>query len=286
MATNLAGSRSSHNWANALIGKAEAVKRFANTREMIMRLRFYGVVVGLLLVGCGPTDADRKVLTDAYARYGTRDFAGTEELAGKYIDKEPTADNVDEAFYLRGLARYGRGDRIGATADLGKALERTKRADMKYKANMTLGDIAFDQYRWEEAVADYQKALGAGAGVEPRLQFRLGAALQAVGQWDNARAHFEAVAGPGGDAALAERARERMEARVFSLQFGAFKEGVRAGDLARQLKAAGIPANVASELRDKQLVFVVRAGSYTTWADAEAARKRVAVRYPGAVVVP
>ena len=251
-----------------------------------MRFSMCAIAVVILLGGCGPTEGDRKVLTEAYARYGVRDFAGTEDLAGKYIEKEPTAENVDEAFYLRGLARYGRGDRVGATADLGKAIEHTKRADLKCKAYMTMGDIAFDQYRWEDAVTDYQGAMGTGVKVEPRLEFRLGAALQAVGQWENARQHFAAVGVGGGDAALAERARERMEAKVFSLQFGAFKEGARAGELLRQVKGAGIQASVGSELHEKQLVFVVRAGSYTTWRDAEAGRKRVAGKYPGAVVVP
>src|ERR1700761_2645850 len=107
-------------------------------RRVLAGLTWSGVMALGLLSGCGPTDADRQALSDAYGRYGAHDFAGTEELAGKYIEKEPTAENVDEAFYLRGLARYGRGDRIGATADLGKAIERTKRADLKYKAYMTL----------------------------------------------------------------------------------------------------------------------------------------------------
>ncbi len=252
-----------------------------------MRIRRLLPLAALLVSACGPTPEDRKNLSDAYGSYAARDFVGTETYAGAYIEKQPTADNVDEAFYLRGLARYGRGDRVGAVPDLEKAIEHSKRADLKYKAYMTLGDIAFDQNKWDEAAGDYQKAILSAVGmtVEPRLEFRLGVALQAIGQWDSARGHLALVAASP-DAGLAQRARERIDAKAFSLQFGAFKEGARAGELLRQVRAAGINAAAASEMHNGQLVFVVRAGSYTTLADAENARKRVAGKFPGTVVVP
>ncbi|HUO09601.1 MAG TPA: SPOR domain-containing protein [Phycisphaerae bacterium] len=253
-----------------------------------MRVRVCTALSALLLVSCGPTEADKKVLSDAYVSYASRDFAGTENLAGTYIQKEPTAENVDEAFYLRGLARYGRGDRAGAAADLQKAIEHTKRADLKCKAYMTLGDIAFDEGKWDEAAANYQKALGAGVAagtVEPRMEFRLGVALQAIGQWDHARPHL-AIAAASKDAALAQRARERLEAAAFTLQFGAFTQGARAGELQRRLKAAGIVASANSEMHNGQVVFVVRAGNYTTLADAELARRKLAAKWPGVVVIP
>ena len=252
-----------------------------------MRIRPFLPLAALLVSACGPTPEDLKNLNDAYVNYAARDFVGTETHAGAYIEKQPTADNVDEAVYLRGLARYGRGDRVGAVPDLQKAIEHSRRADLKYKACMTLGDIAFDQNHWEEAAGDYQKAIASAVGVtaEPRLEFRLGAALQAIGQWDSARAHLALVAASQ-DAALAQRARERMDAKAFALQFGAFKEGARAGELVRQVRAAGINAAATSEMHNGQLVFVVRSGSYTTLADAENARKRVGGKFPGAVVVP
>ena len=252
-----------------------------------MRIRSLFPLVALLLGACGPTPEDRKNLSDAYANYASRDFVGAETHAGAYIEKQPTADNVDEAFYLRGLARYGRGDRVGAAPDLQKAIEHSKRADLKYKAYMTLGDIAYDQNHWEAAAGDYQNAITSAVGmtVEPRLEFRLGVALQSLGQWDNARTHLVIVVASS-DAALAQRARERMAAKAFSLQFGAFKEGARAGELVRQLRAAGINASPASEMHGAQLVFVARAGAYTTLADAENARRRIAGKFPGVVVVP
>jgi tetratricopeptide (TPR) repeat protein len=259
----------------------------AQLPEASMRIRPFFPLAALVLTACGPTASDRKNLSDAYSAYAARDFAGTENAATSYIQKQPTADNVDEAFYLRGLARYGRADRVGAAADLHNAVDRTKRSDLKYKAYMTLGDIAFDQNQWDEAAADYRKAIASAVGitVEPRVEFRLGVALQSLGQWDSARAHLALVAASR-DAALAERARERMGAKAFSLQFGAFKEGARAGELVRQLRSAGINAAASSEMHNGQLVFVVRSGAYTTLADADNARKRVADKYPNAVVVP
>ena len=148
-----------------------------------MRIRQSLPLIALLFTACGPTPEDRKNLSDAYSAYATHDFIATESHAGAYIQNQPTADNVDEAFYLRGLARYGRGDRINAADDLQKAIDHTKRPDLKYKAYMTLGDIAFDQNHWQDAADDYQKAISAAVGipVEPRLEFRLGVALQSIG---------------------------------------------------------------------------------------------------------
>jgi tetratricopeptide (TPR) repeat protein len=259
----------------------------AQLREAFMRIRLFFPLAAILLTACGPTAADRKNLSDAYASYAARNFIAAENAATAYIQNQPTADNVDEAFYLRGLARYGRADRVGAAADLHKAIDRTKRSDMKYKAWMTLGDIAFDQNHWDEAAGDYQKAIASAAGItaEPRLEFRLGVALQSIGHWESARANL-ALAAASTDAALAQRARERMDAKAFSLQFGAFKEGARAGELVRQLHAAGINAVATSEMHNGQLVFVVRSGSYTTLADADSARQRIAAKYPNAVVIP
>src|ERR1700733_4152125 len=62
---------------------------------------FVLVLLWGLVAGCGPTEADKKALRDAYSSYGAREFAQTETLAGFYIQNEPTAENVDEAFYLR-----------------------------------------------------------------------------------------------------------------------------------------------------------------------------------------
>ncbi len=72
-------------------------------------------------------------------------------------------------------------------ADLRAALSKTTRADVKGKSNRALGDIAYDREQWAEALKDYQGAVESGFAFPPATQtyldYRMGAVLQAQGQW-------------------------------------------------------------------------------------------------------
>jgi hypothetical protein len=56
--------------------------------------------------------------------------------------------------------------------------------------------------------------------------------------------------------------------------------------LIKQLKAAGIAATAATELRDGKILYMVRSGSYNTNSEAESARSRLLSKFPAATVVP
>jgi tetratricopeptide (TPR) repeat protein len=245
------------------------------------------VAAGVLgLIGCTATAADRKALAAGYAQYQARQFDQAEQAATAYMTKYPSAENLDEALYLRGLSRLGRGDKGGGAQDLTAAIARSKRNDLKGKAYRALGDVAYDAMHWGEAQRDYGRALAVGGGgAAGYVNYRMGAALQAEGRWDEAKPYLDKAAASG-EAAVADRAAERAAARYFTLQFGAFRESGNATALARELNAAQVPAGVFKETHEGQTVYAVRAGGYATWAAADGARAKVLGKYPLVTVFP
>lgn len=254
--------------------------------ERAAGLGLAAMAVALGLAGCTATDADRKALAAGYAQYQSRQFDQAEQAATGYMTKYPSAENLDEALYLRGLARLGRGDKGGAAQDLTAAIAKSKRNDLKAKAHRTLGDIAFDGTRWPEAQREYEQALAAGGGgAAGYVNYRIGATLQAEGRWDQAKTYLDKAAASG-EANVADRAAERAGARYFTLQFGSFREPTNANALARELNAGQVPAGVFKETHEGQVVYAVRAGGYATWAAADGARAKLLAKYPLVTVYP
>ena len=150
------------------------------------------------------------------------------------------------------------------------------------------------------ALEDYQKSMDIGkapvewgqeknaASSKPDayVNYRAGACLQNLGQWDKARGYFDTVVSVGADPQLTARAVKRLNASHFALQFGAFADGPKAAELIKQLKGAGITATAATEMREGKLLYLVRSGSYNTYTEAESARSRLLSKFPAATIVP
>jgi tetratricopeptide (TPR) repeat protein len=248
--------------------------------------RFLLVAGVLLLTACVPSDADKAALKEGFLQYSNRQFDPAEAAAENYLKKNPTAPNIDEAHYLRGLARMSKNNPTGATEDLNTAIAKSQRKDLKAKAHRALGDIAYDAAQWEPAAEQYEKSLTfAPEQSDAHICYRAGAALQNAGQWDRARVHLQRAATIKTDP-LSERAATRLNARNFSLQFGAFSDAARGADLVRQLKTAGITATATSELRDGKLLYLIRHGTFNTLAEAEKERTRFLLKFPTITIVP
>jgi tetratricopeptide (TPR) repeat protein len=250
------------------------------------------MILLMVLGGCGTTEADKKSLQEGYALYGARKLDQSEAVATKFIEKNPDSPNVDEALYLRALSRLSRGgsvNRVQAAEDLRQAIARTQRPDLKAKAYRALADIDFDAMKWKEAREGYEKAMAGAPAKGPLmsyLDYRIGACYQAVGEWDKSRPYFQKVAADNADAYLVERSVVRMYAQSYALQFGAFQEGPKAAELVNALKGNGIAATIVSEMREGKLLYMVRSGSYKTWAEADGQRDRMLARYPLVTIVP
>ena len=260
------------------------VQRVRNNRFSVLLL----AILASALSACAiPTDKDKADLANGFTQYTQRQFSPAGAIASNYIQKFPNDEHIDEAYYLRGLARQGTGDKVGATQDLTAAIAKTKRLDLKSKANRALGDLAFDAQRWDDAIAFYQASIkDVPEPIDSFAYARLGASLQALGKWDEARSYFLKVIETNADPALTQRAIVRKNARSFELQFGAYQDAANARTLAAQLKTEAIVAIPTSELRDGKLWYLVRSGAFHTYAEADLARKRYLPKHPLIIIVP
>ena len=242
-----------------------------------------------LLASCQTPDADPKSLQLAVTKYNARQIEEAEDICTRYIAASPSGERLDEAYYVRGLCRLTRGSRALAAQDLKQALAKTIRIDLKAKAHRALGDIQFESQDWAAAQKDYQAALAAGSLPPPTvtmINYRIGASLQAQGQWAGAKPWFDKVVSAGNDAMLKERAVGRMYATHYSLQFGAFREAPMAREMSAKMQSEGLTAVLDSELREGQLMYLVRSGSYPNWAEAIAARDRLLPKFPLVAIIP
>ncbi len=246
------------------------------------------VMAGWSLGGCGATASDKKLLAQGFADYEAHRVDEAQAAATKFIEKNLNAENLDEAYYLRGLTEFTKGDRPGAAQDLQIAIGKSKREDLKGKSYGILGEMAFNGQRWEQALDYFKSTLECyPAGQAPvAVYFRIGATLQAMGQWEKARPYLDRAIALKPDAVMLQRAIQRRNATSFALQYGAYKEGPRAREAADQLRAAGINSMIASEMREGQLLFMVRSGSYRTFDEADFARQQLVAKYPLVTVVP
>jgi tetratricopeptide (TPR) repeat protein len=149
--------------------------------------------------------------------------------------------------------------------------------------------MAFDGQRWEQAMDYYNKAVSFyPLGKAPvGVYFRVGATLQALGQWDKSRPYFDKVVALKPETLMLQRALQRRSATFFALQYGAFREGPKAAELANQVRnTVGIPTIINTELRENTVLFLVRSGNYKTFEEANFARQRMLPKYPLVAIVP
>src|SRR4051812_45874659 len=135
----------------------------------------------LFLASCATPEGEQKSLKSGFARYSANQPAEAESIADSFITANPNAPTVDEAYYLRGLARMARNNRLLATADLRMAISKTARPDLKGKAYRALGDLSAEQLQWADAQKNYEASLATAAMSAPNvtyLNFAIGACMQ------------------------------------------------------------------------------------------------------------
>ena len=257
----------------------------------VNRLSVFVCVCLWLIPGCVVSETDRRMLATGFSHYSARQFDKSHAAADEFIMRNPNAENVDEAYYLRGLCRISRNEKNNAAKDLQTAIAKSRRPDLKAKANRALADIAYDNAQWQEAITGYQKSLTIATPsptAAVHINYRLGTCFQNLGQWANAKPYFQKVITSPTDPAYSRFALARIDARAFSLQFGAFRDQPNAAVLVKQLTTPplSITAMVTTELRDGQLFYLVRSGSYATLEEAQAARTRLLPKHPKVTIAP
>jgi len=213
--------------------------------------------------------------TDAYA-------AGDNRLAVERMDaflaEAGRTREAAEAFYVRGLAKYKLGDRAGARQDMQEALARTEDSLLAAKASLALGDLAFEADEMALAENMYRQALAdLEEGVKPtdHAHFRLGNVLQRQGRWREADVEFSRVIYFFNGSELARRSKQRLHARAWTVQAGAYAKHENAVAALERMKRASLAARIEPFMAGRQLQFVIKVGRYPSYEQAVAALSNV-----------
>jgi len=247
------------------------------------------LVVLLLCVGCQEalSPQARQLLQNGYAASTAGNNQTVIDSMDAFLRDNAKSARADEAYYLRGLAKYHSGDLAGAKADLQAALDRTGKKEVAGKAALALGDLAWDADDMPAASDKYATAIvniNSSAPPADHAAYRLGCALQRLGRWQEADVQFSRVAELFAGGELASRAGRRMHCRAWTIQAGAFDNKSRAEAAARELVSRNLPASVQPTMGEGKLLFVVQVGRYSNHEQAAAALPSISQYQPDAFV--
>ena len=243
------------------------------------------------LCGCAtlPASAVQRI-READRAYQTRRYGVAEKLLDPVIGSHGDKPDVAEALYLRGLCRLRTDRPAEARADLDRALYLARRNDLIDRLHTQLGNIEFDNERYNRAAVYYEHAYDDLPNRPPkdRVGYQYGVALQRLGRFADARSVLNGVAGdfPGSDYAASARRKAAWRHDYFAIQCGAYRKIGGAHNHARSLKNQGIDAIAQPDDSALTRRYVVRVGRYNTFATARQALPRVLRFQPDAFIVP
>lgn len=227
-------------------------------------------------------------LPAGYQAYENHDYAAAHNTAAAFVRTNPKSPNIDEAYYLAGLAQEAQGHVAAAQTDYLAAITHSNRPQLISKSSAALGDIAYSVGQFHHAIRYYQRAaqVDPSVGLPVAELMRLAISQQNVGDWAAANATFSAIeqASPGTTAALI--AQQRYGQTHFCVQFGAYSISGAAWNEVRALHLVGINALVISQSLHGHTLYLVQSGFFSTFKAALAARTVWAARQPQAIVVP
>jgi len=250
-----------------------------------------GVVLALMLCpGCGGplSPQARQLLRAGYDVFEKGDYAAAIEKLSTFLRDNAGSSRADEAYYLRGLAKRRTDDPGGAKDDLNSAIAATQNKELRAKALVALGDLAYEgddmalaENMYRQALADIER----GQKPSDHAHYRLGTVLQRQGRWTEADVQFDRVVYLFGDSQLARLAARRTHCTAWTIQAGAYADKRRADLAAKRLRDKKLPAVSRATLRDGKPLFLVLVGRFASYEQAAAALGRTKERRPDAFIV-
>lgn len=253
------------------------------------------LVMGFVAVGTGCQPKADPGLARGYAALDQKQYDQAMAAADEYLKRNPTGSGAAEAMYLKGRAIEDRtkGSAAETTANLQqarahylRALQLSPSAVLEAYLYTSLGNMSYwlEDYSSAESywVTAHQKL--SNQDLKAWVLYRLGMTRQKLGKWAQADAAFAQVNRdhPGTEAAA--RARGRHGARNFHVQVGAFKSQASADKLVASLRGQRYPAG--RQHRADVGLHVVLVGPYGSYAEALAAKGRLAGQFKDALIIP
>ena len=251
-----------------------------------------GLSVGLLyLAGCASLPEEgRQELLQAHQSYEQGNFAGAETASDRVISRYPSAIEIAEAYYLRGMARVRRGRTAQAQADFRQALKHCRRTDLQAQAAIALAMILQQDGAYAEAAPYYQ---GAADRLQPgdllaETHYNLGLCRERAGQWPAARQAFKRMIHeyPSGPYTAQARRHLAWPGDHFAVQCGVFSNPANAARLLGQLRGQGFDAYLEPHTGSRPSGSAGRVGRFPDYAAAKRALPLVRGPVSDAYIVP
>lgn len=254
------------------------------------------MLLGLgLLSGCQtPLDtAGQSLLSQAYRNFEYGQYDTVIDLTGEFLTDYPRAAERSEALYLRGLS-YRRSEPANdeaALVDLRRSANLcTQNSAARSMAELAIGHIMFERNTASsqlEAINYYQQALPNLPDTAPKdaLLYRLAVASQNLGQWSQADRYLSQCMNEFPESGFAEASRIRFGARQFRVQLAAYSNLARATAHIDELSQSGITADWTPIQRGSNVLYAVRYGRYSNYAEAMDGLSSIRYVQPDAAIV-
>jgi tetratricopeptide (TPR) repeat protein len=232
------------------------------------------------LAGCTtlPPSAVREI-ENANQAYRSRDFDRAEDMLTPVIRSHPEIPDTAEAMYLRALCHIRLHRREAARADLKRAIPLSLRPELTALAYAQLGNLAFDEEDYPQAIGCYRQAVPGLPAQRPTDQvlYQYGLSLQRCGRFADARFAWADVVMDYDGSPYADAAERKLAWPYdhFSLQCGAFSKLDSARELAGELKARGFEARILRDPRAQSTLYMVYSGRHSTFASAVTEREAI-----------
>lgn len=241
----------------------------------------------------------QETLNAAYAAFGRKQYDEAMAGAERVLAGNPQSRGAAEGQYLRGRVLEERSRAAAASGNVAGARAAMKSARDAYNAALLLappptveGDIRTQLANVAYHQEDYATAIAQGTAAFEKLTdpqarawvlYRVGLSQQRFGNFRDADRTFAAVQQQFPSTEQARRAAAHQGARGFHVQVGTFNSPANADAALKDLRAAGV---IGMSLANPAGQQVVRVGPAPTYEQAKALRARLAVKYPGAIIVP
>ena len=179
---------------------------------------FRSLLLGSSLVGCADNSVLYQQMTGAYQAHR---FAEARDKAVKLSDQS-RGDIQEQAKYIAGISAYRLGLDDAALADL-QPLARTSDATIAGPSAATCGIIYYERMQDSSAMRYLKIARTKVIGEDQaRVYYHMGLIDQRTGRWTEARREMSRALDVTGDREFRKVIEQRMNARSFTLQFGAY----------------------------------------------------------------
>lgn len=243
--------------------------------------------------GCSRTASmqGQALLTLAKKQYDSNDYTLAAHTLTEFLKREGGVQEANEAYYLRGLCyRHREPPKLeSAEDDFLRALKHSGTGPVRGWSYVALGHIYFENRidKQDQAVRYYESALPLLTDEPPKdvVLYRLGAALQRLGQWEQADIYLSRCFDIFDNSQYAHYARDRFGGRTWRIQFGAFSNLKRASVLVATLNEAGWQADWQPHREAGRLLYIVRGGQYPRYLAGQSDLHRARETYPDALLV-